>query len=324
MKRRTLIIAGVAGAALGVLVLVKTANSVYFAPRQTLQGEINANQTRLDAWRAALDKAPVVAQQLKAYANRTLGADGQSIDHMLRSRLNQIAQTVGLDGSTVGTGRRLARPSPARSLFSTRSAASKELHDRTDFVEVEAWISGEGTLAQAIELIDRIEAEPWIKKLTSVDLDPKDNGRRVAVNVRLNTLYLPGRAPDASHLDLYSYDRSSLDRLAGLVELNPFRVPPPKPVEPPPVVVVKRDDPPRPPPFPSGQWNLTGVAENLTGPEVWLRHAGSGETRRLSPGEGLHEAVFVAARGDFAEFEQEGNRFVIALGDPMDKRSPIR
>jgi hypothetical protein len=315
----------VAGAVVGAWLLIGVARNTYFTPRSQLAAEIKQRQDSLTSRMKSIDRAPQIAADLAGFANRTLGSDAESVDHMLRTRLNHIAQVTGIHRSMVSTGQRHARTTPAEKLFPGRSDAAKAMRERNDFVEVEATISGEGSLAQAIELVDRIEAEPWIKKLAAVRLDPRENGARVDVSVKLTTLYLPGRAPDPQALAAYQYDRSSLDQYAAMIVLNPFRIPPPEPViEAPPVVVAVSAEPPPPPPFPYGQWALTGVAQNVAGPEVWLRHAATGEARRLGIGEGLHEAVFIAARGDVAEFDQNGNRFLVALGDPMDKRAPVQ
>lgn len=313
---------GVAAVAIVGFLLFRAADAGYFQPRAELLQDIQTRTGALASRNDALSQAQRIAAELGALADQTLGSDAESVDHMLRSRLNAIVLELGLSKATVGTGKRTSRTTPARKRFAGRSRAATEARERIDFVEVEAWVDGEGTLAHAFELIDRLEAEPWMKKLTAVRFEPRNNGERFGINVKLTTVFLPGRAPDPQRLAEHTYDRSSLDRYAGVIQLNPFRLPPPRQADAPSVVVAQQD-PPAPPPFPYERWLLTGVAQNAAGAEAWLRNQGSGETRRLGPGEGLHEVQFVNARGDAAEFEQNGRRFIVALGDPMDKRTPI-
>ncbi|MHC4448256.1 MAG: hypothetical protein ACYSXF_10830, partial [Planctomycetota bacterium] len=200
----------------------------------------------------------------------------------------------------------------------------RALREEIDFVEVQGWISGWGSLEQVVGLIHRIEAERWLKYIDQVKLDPKENGQRVDVTVRLRTLFLPGRAP--SEASLASSDTevaaaaATPERYAALIKANPFAVPPPKPTAPPPVAARKA---PGPPSFPYGQWVLTGVAESDGIGEIWLLNPKSGESRRLAVGESLHELVLAAAEGDRAEFQIAQERFSVAVGQNLLQRTSV-
>ena len=79
---------------------------------------------------------------------------------------------------------------------------------------------------EVVRLIDRVQAEPWLKYVDQVKLDPKENGQRVDVTLRLKTLFLPGRAPSKAILgpsDTEVVAAAAIpERYAALIEANPF------------------------------------------------------------------------------------------------------
>ncbi len=297
----------------------------YLAQRATLQEKIDSHAKFRDDARSERRLQPRLEAQLQEYADRTLGGDLQSVDHRLRSRLNRVGEEIGLKALTVGTGSATSHVSPARSQFRGRSRVVnlRALREEIDFVEVQGWISGHGSLEQVVRLIDRVQAEPWLKYVDQVKLDPKENGQRVDVTLRLKTLFLPGRAPSKAILGPYDTEVATAaaipERYAALIKANPFAVPPPKPAAPP----VAARKPPAPPPFPYGQWILTGVAESDGIGEIWLLNHKSGESRRLAVGESLHELVLAAAQGDRAEFQIEQERFSVAVGQNLLQRTSV-
>ena len=60
--------------------------------------------------------------------------------------------------------------------------------------ELNGWITAQGTFPQIVELIDAVAAEPWAKRIDQIKIDPKDNGERFGISIRLSTLFIPGRA----------------------------------------------------------------------------------------------------------------------------------
>jgi len=320
------------GAIVGIAVLAVVSlwmvrgvyRSMYAKPVEKLRGDIATAEKRLASYERSTADAPRLAQELRSFTNRTLGGTTEAVDAELRDRLNRIVEAVRLESGTVGTEAASRRPSPARSAFPKRGAW-KKLRDELDFIEVGGWISGEGTFAQAVELVDRIDAEPWIKRITQVRLDPKDNGGRFAVRVRLATLFLPGGATEA--VAELSYDQQRLTRLASLVTSNPFRIPPP----PAPAVVATappvKPTPPAKPRFPWGQWSLTGIADGPDGHEAWLLNRTSGESKRLAVGHSIGPASagaeMLAANGHWAEFQLGDQRFRVLVGTNLNDRTPV-
>ncbi len=187
--------------------------------------------------------------------------------------------------------------------------------DEIDFVELEGWISGEATFEAALRLLHRIDAEPWLKHVDQVRLQPKDNGDRFGVTVRLTTLFLPKQVP--SEPMLAAYDSSAFAPYLALTRSNLFRVPPQgKPSGPPtPAAVVATAQ---------DQWTLTGVASGPAGLEVWLLNPQTGESRRLAVGETLRDLVLVGAVGETAEFRRDQQRFTVSVGQRLSQRSPIQ
>jgi hypothetical protein len=250
-----------------------------------------------------------VTAELDAIVDRTLGGDLETVDHALRTRLNRFGEEIGLDGLTVNTGRHVARETPARSQL--RKPAERTLRDEIDFVELEGTVAGEGTLEQAIRLVHAIDAAPWMKRIDVVRVDPRDGGARLAVTMRLTTLFLPGRAPSAAPSD--AIDPAGFDRHRALVERNPFALLPPAVPPPPPAA-------PAPKAYDYGRWTITGIVETPAGAEVWLRDAQTSRTRRLAVTEGLEDVVLTAVRGDLAVFESGNETFVVAIGQTLASR----
>lgn len=294
------------GAAMAAAVLWGSVQILWYKPRATkLQERLDTASENVRSYQGALDTRPRTMRDLRTLVDRTLGGDVETVDHRLRTRLNRIAEDVRLAGATVSTGRPSARQSPAR-LSLPREA--RELRDEIDFIELDGSITAEGSLEQVLALVDRIEAELWIKRINTLRLDPKNNGERFGVTMRLTTLFLPGRAPE--EVPQREYDVQRMAKVASVVSSNPFRMPPSVVAAPPP--------PQAPPPQPRvEQWTVTGIAQGPFGTEVWLRNARSSESRSVALGQRVHTATFVAANGDEAEFELDQKRLVVAVGDVL-------
>lgn len=277
---------------------------------------LRASQRSRLATRDGLDEA------IQEFVDRTLGGDSETVDHRVRSRLNRIAEECGIAGPAVGTGAISARRSPARRAMSRRGPWA-QLRDEPDFVEVEAWVSGDGTLEQALLLVHRVTSEPWVTVLTSVRLDPSENGETVGINVRLITLYLPGREP-ASIVEGEA-DLAGFEHYAAIAGRNPFRLPPP--IEPEQVAVAAPPEAEKPPEqkprFPYGKWTVSGVAQGPAGAEAWLRNQDSGETRVLVVGDEIDRLTLIAAEGEMARFADKKAEFLVRVGDTLKQRRGI-
>lgn len=316
MIGRSQLIAGAVGVVIVGGLLWSATNRLYAAPRAELETDIADARANVEKYRTQLDDDRRVQETLRATVDRSLGADVETVDHRLRSRLNRIAESIALEGATVGTGNVSSLRSPARTAF-PRRGAWKTLREAIDFVEVEAWVSGEGDLGKIVELVDRIDAEPWIKRINQVRIDPKENGTRFGVTVRLATLFLPGRTPAAG--EIAPYDASRLDRFAALVGTNPFQLPAAAPAPPPTAQPVAAT-----PSFPWRDWMLTGTAEGPSGPEAWIRNVATGATRQMAMGETIDRATLVAASDEWAEFDLKEKRFRVRVGTHLNDRQVIR
>lgn len=289
----------------------KPVRGLYFDRRAGLRQRIEALTADVERYSAAAGEHPDIRRAIDGYADRTLGPDLQTVDHQLRSRLNRIGEQLALEGLSVGTGRSRRLETPARSQFSRREP---ELRDEIDFVEVEAWISGQGDLDRALRLLRQVRAEPWIKRIQEVRLQPRDNGERFAVTVRLVTIFLPGRSPGGTLAAAAPVELAEYEPLAAR---NPFRLPPP----PAPAAAVVAQATAAPAPAPAyNRWTLTGVAATLAGEaEIWLLDRASGESMRLAVGEALGDLELVAADGDAAEFRLGDDRFTVTVGGTLEK-----
>ncbi len=293
-------------------VLVIIAKNTYVDKKVELVSKLTKSEQNLAGAKAENRRRSQLDDDLQGIINRTLGEDLETVDHQLRTRLNRIGEELGIAGLTVGTGQARKLQSPARNEFSRRR--HPELRNEIDFVELEGWISGEATFESALRLVHRIDAEPWLKHLDQVRLQPKDNGDRFGVTVRLTTLFLPDQAPSA--VVWAAYDGSTFERYLALAQGNIFRVPPQ--TEPAQATLAVAATPGQP------QWMLTGVASGPSGLEVWLLNPQTGESRRLAVGETLRDLVLVGAVGETAEFRRDQQRFTVSIGQPLSQPSPLK
>jgi len=280
--------------------------SMYLGPRAEIEQKRAKQIANVNRYQAGTDDNVRIRTALQAYADQTLGGNLEAVDHELRTRLNRLGEEVGLNKLRVGTGRVRSMESPARNLEVMR--AKKELRDELDFVEVEASVSGVGSLEAAMRLVHRIEAEAWLKRIVQVRLQPRDNGERFVVTIRLVTIYLPGRAP-AGPVEMVA-DLGGFERYQLLARRNPFHLGA-KPVAAAPKAVAPK------PAAKHRKWVLTGIVTGPDGVEVWLLHGESGQSRRLSVGQSIQGVQLVSASGDTADFKFGEDRFTVPVGRPL-------
>ena len=308
--RVKVIIAAVALAIVGWLGSAPV-RAMYLERRGAVQKRIERLTAEIDLCRSGVRDHVRVTRALRGYAARTLGGDLQTVDHALRSRLSRIGEAIEMEALTVGTGRARRYESPAKNQFRLRG--QRALREETDYVEVEGWISGEGSFEQVLRLVHNVRAEPWLKRISQVRLHPRDQGQRYEVSIRLSTIYLPHHAPSEPVGE--PPDLSGFEEYAPLVARDPFRLATPSPP------VVAAAPAPRPA-YSYQQWVLTGVASGPQGPEVWLLNRESGQSRHLAVGETLRELRLVSASGEVAEFRFKDQAFRVVVGQrltPPDK-----
>jgi len=289
----------------------KVADGVYFEDRAKLKRDIKSCNDFIAGWNKEKRQLKRQKSDFDELVNRTLGGDRESVDHQLRTTLNRIGEELAITGLSVGTGKVRKLQSPAKSEF-LRRGSQKKYHEEIDFHELQGWISGQTTYENALRLVHRIDAEPWLKHIDQVRLQPKDNGSRFAVTVRLTTLFLPDKSPkDPVYVP---YDSASFDQYLVLAQSNMFRVPPepqlnvlkPEQVA---TIITKI--------FPYQAWMVTGVAIGRDGPEVWLRNPQTGESQRLSVGETFEGLLLVGAGGEVAEFKRNEKHFTVLIGQSL-------
>lgn len=300
------------------LLAKKIADSVYFEERAELISNIDSCNNFIDGWKKENKQKIRQRSDFDELVNRTLGGDLESVDHQLRTRLNRIGEELAITGLTVGTGQVRKLQSPAKSEF-TRKSSQKHFREEIDFHELTGWISGQTTYENALRLVHRIDAEPWLKHIDQVKLQPKDNGSRFAVTIRLTTLFLPNRSPKDPVYE--PYDSASFDQYLVLAQSNMFRVPPqPQPNVPNPTQIAQQVTKTSP----YQAWSVTGVAFGPNGPEVWLRNPQTGESQSLSVGETFKDLLLVGAAGEEAEFKLKDKHFTVSIGQHLNQRSPLK
>lgn len=288
----------------------------YAEPRDALVTRIGTFEEDVRKFDRKLAEQAEIEATLRSYADRTLGADRETVDHRLRTRLNRIGEELGVT-PTVSTGRASNVQSPAKAVFKRQKALS----GRVDFVELDASITLEGTLEQATALVHRIQAEPWLKQITQVAMKPKSNGERVSVTVRLRTLFMPKRVP--AEVEHTAAAPEGLETYASITHVNPFRVPPPPDPPVPPPVVAQPEAAPATPSFPFAHWVMTGTASGPDGPEIWIRNHKSGETMILSVGTAWQGLVLERVDADSAVFRVDEMLVRIEVGSNLGDRRPV-
>lgn len=282
---------------------------------------------------------PQLDAKLQSLANRMLGPSLETVDSQVRSRLNRACEELGLNDFSVTTGVSIARATPAKKEFKTPDL--RKLGEVPDFTEVQATLNASGSAERMYRLIFRIDAEPWMKRIESIRLNPNADGQVVKLTLRLTTPFMQGESAKTPLV----LDPAALqlgDRYAALFGANPFRIPPPPPPAKP-AVIATNPAPQQPPAaapanttqqpattppvnaggFPYGEWIITGIVEGPSGPEAWLRHVPSGATLALLPGVAAGELVFRRVEYDFAVFDSPLGPCRIQVGMNLTQRSSV-
>lgn len=282
--------------------------------RTDLKSDRSRYENVLRSVRAQRKELPELTDRQEGYVAQTLGGNLEAVDSTIRSRLYTLGETAGLVDLKVNTPSSSAKGSPAKRVFK-RSGTQRELREEIDFIEVVATISGEGTYEQVIRLLGWLSSDGWIKRVNQVRFDPNPDGSRVAVSIRLTTIFLPNQAPE----ELPASGEVPADRMAAILRVNPFRIPPPPAPKPPPPQ--PKPTPPAQPvapvvakSFPYDQWLVTGVVLGPDGPEAWLRNASTNERRTLQEGGSIGKAVLLKAQGEEATFELGKQTFEVQIG----------
>ena len=242
---------------------------------------------------------PELDGKLQGIANQMLGSSLETVDSEVRRRLNRACEELGFNDFSVTTGTSVGRPTPAKKEF--KSPDSRKMRDEIDFMEVQATVIARASVDKVYRLIFRVDAEPWIKRIESVRLNPSTDGQQVGVTLRLTTPFMPGYVGKTPP----KFDPATIqlaDRYAALFSSNPFRI------QPPPMDVPAA---------------IAGVIEGPSGPEAWLRHLPSGSNVVLHPTMTAGELVFRGVEYDFAVFESPSGACRIQVGTNLTQRSAL-
>ncbi|MCE2880788.1 MAG: hypothetical protein LW636_00320 [Planctomycetaceae bacterium] len=303
------------------------------AEREAALKEIDTYVAVLTKARSDRENRPKMDARLQAVADRTLGSSVESVDSEFRRRLNRMCEELGLSEFSVTTGVSMGRATPAKREFSRPSERS--LRDEPDFFEVQGTVSASGGVDQLLGLVFRVDADPWLKRMESIRLDPNTDGTKVRMTLKVSTLFMPGRNA-SKPLVLDPKALAAANRYSVLFAANPFRIPEAQVVTVPTAPVAPSSTPPQPPAaapsantaappapnpgFPYGEWLVTGVIEGPAGPEAWLRHVPTGSQLTLTPGVAVGELVFRSVRYDFAEFDAPAGSCRIQIGNNLTQR----
>ena len=261
---------------------------------------------------------PELDQRISVILDRTLGGDRETADSVLREKLARLAASCGLRSPSVTTLPVVVRDSPAKSTF-RRSGAHRPFREEPDFVELRAGIGAVGRLESVVEFLHALDAAPWLKRITSVRIDPEGDGRRLRLTLRLATIFVPGQGPGETASELKPTPRHDLDRYAALVESNPFALPKkPEPAsrasKPVPAAPVARD--------PRAEWRLTAIIEGPDGAEAWLVNLLDQRVVEIRVGDALAGMALRAAEVDVATFAEGEKTLRVMIGSTLDQPLP--
>ncbi len=338
LVRNWLVLAIAAAALLAAGIGFMVGERRFSAERAAAEQSIDTYVSVLTQARKVRDGRAALDGRVQSVADRTLGSSLEVVDSEVRRRLNRACEELGITEFSVTTGTSVAKPTPAKREF--RQTNERPLRDEPDFVEVEATVNAAGRAGQMYRLMHRVQAEPWLKRVESIRLDPSADGSQLRMTLKLRTLFLPGR-PASKPLVLDPQVLATSERFASLFDSNPFRIPPPAiavapqtvqttlgggapttPANPAPgdgstAIAVPNPDSP----FPYGEWQLTGVVDGPGGAEAWLRHLPTGSQLTLQPGAAVGELIFRRVEYDFGVFELPGGTCRVQVGSNLTQRS---
>ena len=293
-------------------------SGLFGAERDRVERQTETYANFLYTVRDNREARPELDERISVVLDRSLGADRETVDSVLREKLARLAARSGLRSPSVTTLPVVVRESPAKSTF-RRSGAHRPFREEPDFVELRAGIGAVGKLENVVGFMHALDAAPWLKRITSVRIDPEGDGRRLRLTLRLTTLYVPGQGPGESADQLEPSPRHDIERYAAMIATNPFALPraskPDRNVtEPTPAPEVARN--------PRAEWRLTGIVEGPDGIEAWLVNLLDQRAIEIRVGDALAGVAFHAAEGDVATFAEGEETYRVLVGSTLDRPLP--
>ena len=314
----------------GVVLLVgwigyRMANAALFGPRSERLATYHAQLEQVNTIPDRQRELIILEERIGGFVDRTLGDSVERVEHRMRTRLNRIGEFHQVRDLSVTTPTSRGISSPARTRINPRNPQRGE----PDFVEVDAMVRCDGELEQILRFVHDIDREPWLKRIDQMTLDPREEGTRISLTLRLTTMFLPGRMPSEEAMAEQTRDPATFGPYETIAKANPFRIPPPPPPPDPPRERPQTREPdpppppPPPPPFPYGDWRLTAIMQGTDGREIWLNNVRNNNARILRLGDTLGEAELVEIRDEYTVFRLGDDRFQISVGATLADRGPL-
>ncbi len=313
------------------------ADRVYLSPAAEKRAELATLRGDVDALSEALIRGERVRERWGAITSRMLASSNQEVEHLVRTLVSRAAEEAGLRDVVLSHGEPRVETNPATD---RRSRLSKRLRDAIDdgpgFRVLRGTVRGSGSIEEVVRALALLEAQPWMHRIESVRVEPSGRDRKVlGLTVAFATMFAPGARVESPAADGPLVEPGG-ERLASLMKMvgsNPFVAPPPPPPapEPEPVRVVdKPTAPPAPPPPPYDRWRVAGVVETSGGAgegagarvEVLMVRSDTGESRVLTPGEGVVGFTLESVEGESAVFAGLGQRWMVGVGQTLAARAP--
>ncbi len=322
MKMRSLVFGIMITGVLSMLVWT-CSRTFYFVPRQEMLHSISQTRQGIDENLEVLRNRSGLDNAFATLVDQTLGGTEEVVVHRLRNRLNVIGNAVELDQLNVSTGSAKGMKSPAERAFRRGPQA---LRQQLDFVTVAGDISGRGTLEQVVRLMEMLDDEPFVKRITRYSLNPMRNGELVDVSITLVTLFFPNHSPP----ELPAPNVSIGNEYAAIVAKNIFRSPPPPAPKPKakPKTAKSTSKPkpkpkPTPPPPPYNDWVVTAIVRVGNSPEVWLQNKASNTSLHLKIGDSVLDAVLIKCEPEIAVIEINKKLYQVGIGQSLADRIEI-
>jgi hypothetical protein len=304
----------VAAGALGWLKL-------YEEPRQDKLASLDAQLRENAALERSLNDRIAVRNELREVGASTLGATADEVDARFRAMLQRIAQSSGLSGVQISTGRPADVPNPIGA-SRRRISGMPDMRRRVDFQVIRADVTGTGTLEQVLRTTAMLQVQPWVHRIESFAVQPEGrNQDRFSLRAGVSTIMLPvellPRELEEPHIAGVPGETETA--MIQIANKNPFREPPRRVAETP-----RRSSPSpaEPPPPTYNEWRLAGIVESRLGTEAILVNTRSDEGMSIGTGASIAGAKLVAAEGERAIFEIEGEEFEIFNGQTLEQRRP--
>lgn len=324
IPKRTAALAGAGAAALLVMACAWWAyGRWYLAPRAEVDEKIEAYNAGLEEADRRVAGAARYQQRLKALAGSAIGSTSETVSANLRTALNEIAASCGLERPTVSTGEAQAVAPPAG--LGRADDIPRELRRQADFSVMNASLTGVGTLEQVTRTLATVNAQAWAHRIGSVRLTQTGPERsKVELQLSLTTMFfsdLPEGKPRERLWEAAS--EAELGALAGVVRKNVFRAPPPPAAPAAPQVATPAPSAPAAPQASLADWRVTGVIRGRGGAELWVRNERGGETRIVRIGERVMDAEFLGATGEVARVKVGEQEFEVSLNQTLGERRAI-